>query len=90
MVKKKLNIWDVVAWVVLVLIFFWLVLKTLGVINTSLWLQYAPLYGGIYLVGWYVQKLESIGQEVYGLNKFRSETVKKISEIRLNCARNHI
>jgi len=89
MVKRKLNVWDVIAWIILALILFWLILKTLGIINTPLWLQYAPLYGMIYLGGWYAHKLESIGKEVAGLNQFRSETIKKINEVELNCAKRH-
>ena len=88
MVKKQ-NIWDLLAWIVLALIFIWLVLKTVGIINTPLWLEYAPLYGAVYLAGWYAQKLESIGKEVNGLNKFKIETIKKINELELNCTKNH-
>lgn len=89
MVKHKLNVWDIIAWIVLALILLWLILKTFGIINTPLWLQYAPLYGAIYLAGWYAQKLEGIGKGVDELNNFRGETIKKINNIELNCAKNH-
>lgn len=87
MVKR--SVWDYLAWVVLGAILVWLILKTLGIINTPLWLQYAPLYGAVYLAGWQVHKLDNIGKEVDGLKKFRKETVRQMHDVRLNCARNH-
>lgn len=87
MVKK--SIWDILAWIALAGILIWLVLKTAGIINTPLWLQYAPLYAAVYLAGWQVHKLDGIGKEVEGLKKFRNETVKQIHEIKLNCVKNH-
>jgi len=89
MVEKKGSIWDILAWIVLVGIFIWLILKTVGIINTPLWFLYAPLYGAVYLAGWQMHKLDGIGKEVEGLKKFQSETIREIHNIKLDCARNH-
>ena len=90
MVKMvKRSFWDWLAWVALGFILVWLILKTVGIINTSLWLTYAPLYAATYVAGWQVNKLNNIGREVEGLKRFRNETVKEIHNIKLNCTRNH-
>jgi len=62
--KKRVSIWDVIAWIVLALILVWLVLKTFGVINTSAILEYAPIYGAVYLAGWQIPKLEIVARDV--------------------------
>ena len=88
MVKKR-SIWDILAWVALVSIVVWTILKITGVINTPLLIQYYPILAASYAFGWQMNKLNSIGKEVEGLKKFREETVKEINGIKLNCARNH-
>lgn len=89
MVKKSINLWDILAWVALGFILVWLILKTFGIINTPLWLTYAPLYAATYVAGWQVNKLNNIGKEAEGLKRFRNETIQKIHNIELNCARKH-
>jgi len=87
MVKR--NFWDILAWVALGFILVWLILKTLGIINTPLWLTYAPLYAATYVAGWQVNKLNTIGKDVEELKKFRHETIREIHNIKLNCVRKH-
>ncbi len=87
--KKATSIWDILAWVVLGLILLWLILKTFGVINTPAWLEYAPLYGAIYLVGWQMHKLETVFIDVKELKKFRRDTISQINNIKTNCIKNH-
>ncbi|MBU2576640.1 MAG: hypothetical protein KKF50_02870 [Nanoarchaeota archaeon] len=91
MVKR--SFWDWLAWIVLAGILLWLILKTVGIINTPLWLQYAPIYGAVYLAGWYAKKVEEASVKLNSISnefgKFRDETVKEIHSIKLNCARKH-
>jgi len=86
---RKLSFWDVLAWIVLLGILLWLILKTAGIINTPLWLEYAPLYGAVYLAGWQIHKLDIVANEVEGFKKFRGETVREVNEIRNKCNLNH-
>lgn len=65
----KRNIWDILAWIDLALITLWLILKTIGVINTPLWLQYAPVYGAIYLAGRAMSLLDRTTKDVADLKK---------------------
>lgn len=88
--RKKLNIWDIIAWVVLAGILIWLVLKSVGIINTLIWLEYAPLYGAVYLAGWQIHKLGVVASDVRDLKKFRNETIKEINNIKTNCIKRHI
>ncbi|MEK6885698.1 MAG: hypothetical protein AABX17_01915 [Nanoarchaeota archaeon] len=60
----KISIWDVLAWLALAFIVVWLILKTLGIINTPLWLEYSPLYAAAYIAGWQIHKLESVSDKV--------------------------
>jgi len=87
--KKRVNIWDILAWIVLILILLWLVLKVAGVINSPLWLEYSPLFGAIYLAGWAMHKLEIAVVEIEKLIKFKEETISQINEIKVNCIKNH-
>ncbi len=87
--KKGMSIWDVIAWIVLALILLWVILKMLGVISTPLWLEYAPIYGAIYLAGWQVHKLEMVAREVHELKQFKYATITEINNLKTNCIRNH-
>jgi hypothetical protein len=87
--KKSVSIWDIIAWIVLILIFLWLILKVSGVINTSILIEYAPYFGAVYLAGWQIHKLEMVVRDVQELKKFKEATIQEISKIRTNCAVNH-
>ncbi|MFA5020069.1 MAG: hypothetical protein WC533_03135 [Candidatus Pacearchaeota archaeon] len=87
--KKKFNIWDVIAWIVLAGILLWLILKVFGIINTPDLIEYAPYFGIVYLAGWAMHKLETVVIEVETLKRFKDETVKQINDIKTNCIKNH-
>ena len=70
------TIWDYIAWVVLFLIFVWLILKIMGVINTPLWLEYSPLFGAVYIAGWAMSKLDRATEDIKEL-RFDMNSVKK-------------
>ncbi|MDO8517549.1 MAG: hypothetical protein Q7S33_05485 [Nanoarchaeota archaeon] len=83
--KRGINAWDILAWVVLGGILIWIILKTLGVINTPLLLEYAPLFGVVYLAGWAMHKLDSTAEDVKDLKNFAKATANEISNIKANC-----
>ena len=87
--KKGLSIWDVIAWIVLVLILVWLILKVFGIINTPILIEYAPYFGAVYLAGWQIHKLASVASDVRELKKFKDATINEIGNIRINCIKNH-
>ena len=87
--KRGLNFWDSLAWIVLAGILIWLILKMLGIINTPVLVEYAPYLGAVYLAGWQIHKLDTVAKEVNGLKKFRSATINEIHELKLNCVKNH-
>lgn len=82
--KKSLSVWDITAWVVLALILIWLLLKVLGIIKTPEIIEYAPLFGVVYLAGWAMHKLEITVKEVESLKNFKEETIKQINYLKLN------
>lgn len=84
--KKELNIWDVIAWIVLILILMWLILKAFGIINTPILVEYAPYFGAVYLAGWQIHKLSVVASEVRELKKFKDATINKM---KTNCVKNH-
>jgi len=84
-----MNIWDLLAWIALASIVIWLILKTLGIINTPLILEYAPIYAAVYIAGWHIHKLDSVARDTEKLNNFKNETVHQINEIKTNCRLNH-
>lgn len=88
--KNKSSIWDIIAWIVLALILLWLILKVFGIINTPEIIEYAPLFGVVYLAGWAMHKLDSVSREVENLKKFKDETIKQINDIKSDCIKNHL
>ena len=86
---RKMNFWDVLAWIVLAGILLWLILKTFGIISTSLWLEYSPIYSAIYLAGWQIHKLETVARDVRELKKFKSSTINEINNLKTNYITNH-
>jgi hypothetical protein len=86
---KKISIWDIIAWIVLAGILVWLLLKSFGIINTSIWLEYAPLYGAVYIAGWQIHKLKTVAEEVHELKRFKEATINEIHSIKHNCLRTH-
>ena len=86
---KRNNIWDILAWVCIIGIFLWLILKVTGVINTPILLEYAPYFGATYLAGWLVHELKDNSKKLEKLDKFRDATIKEIHGLKLNCINNH-
>jgi len=87
--KKRINIWDIIAWIVLIGILLWLLLKVFGIINSPELVTYAPYFGAVYLAGWAMHKLETVAKDINNLNKFKDETIRQINEIKTNCVNNH-
>lgn len=87
--NKKISIWDIIAWVVLVGILIWIILKMLGIINTPVLIEYAPYFGAVYLAGWQINKLANVSREVEGLKKFKEATIHEIHNLKTNCVVNH-
>lgn len=85
---KKINIWDILAWVALASIVLWVTLKILGIINTPLWLTYAPVYSASYVAGWQIHKLATVTNDVNSLKNFKDATIKEIHSLKENCVRN--
>ena len=80
--RKRFDFWDILAWIVLGLIFLWLILKVLGIINTPVLIEYAPIFGAVYLTGWAMHKLEMVHEDVNELKRFRKETVDEINTLK--------
>ena len=87
--KRGMNFWDALAWIALGIIIIWIFLKTIGIINTPLWLEYVPVYTAVYIAGWAMHKLDTVVGDVKGLKKFAHETSREINNIKLNCSKNH-
>ncbi|MDP3026077.1 MAG: hypothetical protein Q8N63_00065 [Nanoarchaeota archaeon] len=87
--KRGLSFWDILAWVALGLILLWLILKTFGIINTPLWLEYSPIYAAVYIAGWQIHKLAIVSEDVKELKRFKWQTINKINNIKTNCKINH-
>lgn len=87
--KKGKNFWDILAWVVLGLIFIWILLKAFGIIKTPVMIEYAPYFGVVYLAGWAMHKLETASTDIKELEKFKDDTISEINNIKQNCIKNH-
>ena len=87
--KKKPNVWDIIAWIVLAGILLWLILKVSGVFNTPALLDSAPYFGAVYLVGWAMKKLDTAVDDIKDLKSFKEATINEINSIKTNCAIKH-
>ena len=76
-----MSFWDILAWVALFLIVVWLVLKTFGIISTPAYLEYAPIYGAVYIAGWAMSTLVRATQDINGLKRNLSFLNKKVIEL---------
>lgn len=86
---KRLSFWDIIAWLVLGGIALWVLLKVLGIINTPLLIEYAPIFGAVYLAGWAMHKLDTAVDDVKDLKRFSKETADQINNIKTKCIKNH-
>jgi len=87
--KKGAGFWDILAWIVLIAILIWILLKAFGIINTSEIIQYAPLFGVVYLAGWAMHKLDIAVDDIKEFKRFGKNTVNEINNIKSNCMKNH-
>ncbi len=86
---EKLNLWDVLAWIVLFGIVIWIILKMLGIINTPILIEYVPYFGIAYLLGWNIHKLEYISSRVESFEKFKDVAIKEIHLLKETCIKKH-
>ena len=88
--KRGVSVWDVLAWIALLSIGVWALLKIAGIINTPLFLEYYPILAASYVFGWQMHKLEIVSRDIKDLKKFRNKTICEINNLKLNCAKNHL
>ena len=62
--KARMSFWDYLAWIALIGIAVWVLLKVLGIIKTPLWLEYTPVYAAVYIAGWAIEKLKTTTEDV--------------------------
>lgn len=60
-----------------------------GIINTPSIVEYAPIYGAVYLAGWAMSHLKNVSNDVKELKNFKEATVNEIHNIKNNCIKNH-
>ncbi len=61
---KNENIWDLLAWASLAMIFLWLVAKLFGLINTPLIIELMPYFGVVFFAGRMFQKVEMLDTDM--------------------------
>ncbi|MBS3089114.1 hypothetical protein J4402_05085 [Candidatus Pacearchaeota archaeon] len=83
--KGAVSFWDYLAWIVLIGIAVWLILKISGIINTPLWLEYAPVWGAIYLAGWAMKKLDTATDDIKDVKRNVKNIEQDISKIKIEC-----
>ncbi len=90
MKKIQINVdWNVVFWIGILIIFFWLVAKAAGLINTPLVVQIIPYIGGLVALfglfrnaGIYIQKLNGIIEDIGDINIQIKDINSEIKDIR--------
>ena len=50
--KRGMSFWDAVIWIGIAIILIWAILKSLGIINSPIWVDMLPYYGiGVGAIG---------------------------------------
>jgi len=69
--KKGANFWDYLIWIGLASILGWAFLKSIGVINTAVWVEMIPYYGVgsvgmgiVYKIGKIMKGIETTNEKV--------------------------
>jgi hypothetical protein len=62
--KKGASVWDIIAWLALIGIGVWVLLKVFGVIKTPLFIEYALIGGAVYIAGWAMHKLDRATDDI--------------------------
>ena len=73
----KIDILDVLFWLMLVLTLGFLTLKILGVINTNEWINYFPIFTLMFAVGIAYQKLISFIDRIYNRTDYLKKKIDK-------------
>jgi hypothetical protein len=82
---KRSNVWDIIAWLALVGIGAWVLLKIFGVIKTPLFIEYAPIGGAIYIAGWAMHKLDRATEDIKEVKNNLKVIESGMGKIRMNC-----
>ena len=83
--NRKINILDIIAWIVLAGILLWLVLKVFGVLNTPNLIESAPYFGIVYLAGWAMHKLDIVSKSVIRMGSTLRDLEKDVLMIKTVC-----
>lgn len=62
---RKIDIWDILFWIGMIILLGWIVLKLFGFINTPEWLNLLPLLTIAYMVGVFYQKTINSFERLY-------------------------
>lgn len=57
MPKRRIDIWDIIFWIALAVLIFYIVAKLFGWINTPEWVELIPLITLVFLIGAFYQKV---------------------------------
>jgi len=63
--------------------------ESYGLYSYSLILEYAPIFGAVYISVWAMHKLDTAVSEIDELKKFAKENVGEINNVKINCVKNH-
>ena len=80
----KKSVWDVIAWLALIGIGVWVLLKVFGVIKTPLFIEYAPIGGAVYIAGWAMHKLDRATEDIKGVTHKLDRSTDDIKEVKNN------
>ena len=82
--RGGMSFWDYLAWAALIGIVIWLLLKSFGLINTPLWVEYSPIFGAVYIAGWAVEKLKRATEDIKDVKDNLSYVNKDMGKIKNN------
>ncbi len=75
---KNEDIWDLMAWASLAMIFFWAVAKSFGWINTPAFIEMMPIFGAVFWGGRMFQQLEDVKVDVREVKKNLTEVNERL------------
>jgi len=69
MKEVPVKVYDWIFWMSLSVVFIWMVLKAIGIINTPEWQELVPLAGAIFAGGAFYQKVNTMEKKLEHIDK---------------------
>ena len=77
---RKISIWDILFWIAMLILIFYIIAKLFGLINTPEWVDLVPLITLVFLIGVFYQKVVSFMDIMYNRTNYLKNNLNQIKD----------